>query len=94
MWFSIIIVFNGLGNIALAVMRYRNGERGFLYALWENFKWTFLLAIFLGGLSLHVSQALLAHMFEIDMTVSIWTLQAAHLPICARRPSNTKLTRV
>lgn len=93
-WFSIIIVFNGLGNIALAVMRYRNGERGFLYALWENFKWTFLLAIFLGGLSLHVSQALLAHMFEIDMTVSIWTLQAAHLPICARRPSNTKLTRV
>jgi hypothetical protein len=26
-----------------------------------------MLAIFLGGLSLHVSQALLAHMFEIDM---------------------------
>ncbi|KAK4140152.1 glycosyl transferase family group 2-domain-containing protein [Dichotomopilus funicola] len=67
-WFSIIIVFNGLGNIALAVMRYRVGERNILYALYENFKWTFLLAIFLGGLSLHVSQALLAHMFEIDMT--------------------------
>ncbi|RYP90909.1 hypothetical protein DL770_002986 [Monosporascus sp. CRB-9-2] len=67
-WFSIIIVFNGLGNIALAIMRYRNGERDFLYALWENFKWTLLLAIFLGGLSLHISQALLAHMFEIDMT--------------------------
>lgn len=27
-----------------------------------------MLAIFLGGLSLHVSQALLAHMFEINMT--------------------------
>ena len=27
-----------------------------------------MLAIFLGGLSLHVSSALLAHMFEIDMT--------------------------
>ncbi|KAK0612461.1 glycosyl transferase family group 2-domain-containing protein [Bombardia bombarda] len=67
-WFSIIIVFNGLGNIALAVMRYRVGERSLLYAIFENFKWTFLLAIFLGGLSLHVSQALLAHMFEIDMT--------------------------
>ncbi|KAK3337748.1 glycosyl transferase family group 2-domain-containing protein [Cercophora scortea] len=67
-WFSIIIVFNGLGNIALAVMRYRVGERSLLYAIYENFKWTFLLAIFLGGLSLHVSQALLAHMFEIDMT--------------------------
>ncbi|EPE08093.1 glycosyltransferase family 2 protein [Ophiostoma piceae UAMH 11346] len=67
-WFSIIIVFNGLGNIALAVMRYRIGERSILYALYENFKWTFLLAIFLGGLSLHVSQAILSHMFEINMT--------------------------
>ncbi|KAI1087920.1 glycosyl transferase family group 2-domain-containing protein [Rostrohypoxylon terebratum] len=67
-WFSIIIVFNGLGNIALALMRYRVGERTLVYAIYENFKWTFLLAIFLGGLSLHVSQAILAHMFEIDMT--------------------------
>lgn len=67
-WFSIIIVFNGLGNIALAVMRYRIGERSLLYALYENFKWTIMLAIFLGGLSLHVSQALLSHMFEIDMS--------------------------
>ncbi|EFY93702.1 putative glycosyltransferase family 2 protein [Metarhizium acridum CQMa 102] len=67
-WFSIIIVFNGLGNIALAVMRYRVGERNILYALFENFKWTIMLAIFLGGLSLHVSQALLAHMFEVNMT--------------------------
>jgi hypothetical protein len=34
----------------------------------ENFKWILMLAIFLGGLSLHVSQALLCHMFEINMT--------------------------
>jgi cellulose synthase/poly-beta-1,6-N-acetylglucosamine synthase-like glycosyltransferase len=67
-WFSIVIVFNGLGNVALAVMRYRIGEKGFLAAMAENFKWTLMLAIFLGGLSLHVSQALLAHMFEVDMT--------------------------
>lgn len=67
-WFSIIIVFNGLGNLALAVMRYRAGEKALVPALIENFKWTFMLAIFLGGLSLHVSQALLAHMFEIDMS--------------------------
>ena len=67
-WFSIIIVFNGLGNIALAVMRYRVNEKPFFEALLENFKWIAMLAIFLGGLSLHVSQALLAHMFEINMT--------------------------
>ena len=67
-WFSIVIVFNGLGNVALAVMRYRIGEKSFFAAIVENFKWTLMLAIFLGGLSLHVSQALLAHMFEVDMT--------------------------
>ncbi|KAF8250452.1 hypothetical protein K440DRAFT_597252 [Wilcoxina mikolae CBS 423.85] len=67
-WFSIVIVFNLLGNVALAIMRYRIGEKSFFSALAENFKWVFLLAIFLGGLSLHVSQALLAHMFEINMT--------------------------
>ncbi|KAF2464877.1 uncharacterized protein BDR25DRAFT_380324 [Lindgomyces ingoldianus] len=67
-WFSIVIVFSGLGNIALAIMRYRIGQKSFLSALIENFKWILMLAIFLGGLSLHVSQALLAHMFEIDMT--------------------------
>lgn len=67
-WFSIIIVFNGLGNVALAVMRYRVNEKPLLYSLYENFKWTTMLAIFLGGLSLHLSSALLAHMFEIDTT--------------------------
>ncbi|KAI9697389.1 MAG: hypothetical protein M1836_004667 [Candelina mexicana] len=67
-WFSIVIVFNGLGNIALAVMRYRIGEKSFGKALLENFKWILMLAVFLGGLSLHVSAALLSHMFEINMT--------------------------
>ncbi|KAI9809250.1 MAG: hypothetical protein M1825_002541 [Sarcosagium campestre] len=86
-WFSIVIVFNGLGNIALAIMRYRIGERPFWYApesmdekgtkkkrltdvlaVMENFKWVLMLAVFLGGLSLHVSQALLSHMFEVNMT--------------------------
>lgn len=33
-----------------------------------NFKWLPVLTIFLGGISLHVSQALLCHMFGIDMT--------------------------
>lgn len=57
-WFSIVIVFNGLGNVALATMRYRIGERSWFGSLIENFKWTLMFAIFLGGLSLHVSQAL------------------------------------
>ncbi|KAF2237821.1 putative glycosyltransferase family 2 protein [Viridothelium virens] len=67
-WFSIVIVFNGLGNVALAIMRYRTGDKPFLSALLENIKWIPLLAIFLGGLSLHISSALLAHMFSVNMT--------------------------
>lgn len=67
-WFSIIIVFNGLGNIGLAMMRYRAQDMSIIGCLLENLKWMVLMAIFLGGLSLHVSQAILSHMFEIDMT--------------------------
>ena len=67
-FFSIIIVFTALGNFSLAILRYRLGERSLLAAFWENFKWVLLLAIFLGGISLHVSQALLSHMFSIDMS--------------------------
>jgi hypothetical protein len=65
--FSVVIVFTGLGNLALATMRYRIGDRSFLGSLFENIKWILMMAIFLGGLSAHVSSALLAHMFEYDM---------------------------
>ncbi|CAN8100527.1 unnamed protein product [Discula destructiva] len=67
-WFSIVIVFNGLGNLGLAGMRYRMQEKGLIAAIVENLKWTVMLAIFLGGLSLHLAFALLCHMFEIDMS--------------------------
>lgn len=67
-WFSIVIVFNCLGTVGLAAMRYRTRERTLVAAMLENFKWTVMLAIFLGGLSIHLSMALLCHAFEIDMT--------------------------
>ena len=67
-YFAIIIVFNCLGNIALAVLRYRAEDASLAKGLWMNFKWILLLTIFLGGVSLHVSQALLCHMFGIDMS--------------------------
>ncbi|KAI9835223.1 MAG: hypothetical protein M1837_003884 [Sclerophora amabilis] len=68
LYFSLIIVFSAFGNVALAILRYRTGEMGFMRGLVVNFKWLLLLSIFLGGLSLHVSQALLCHMFGINMT--------------------------
>ncbi|KAL8918292.1 MAG: hypothetical protein Q9208_007460 [Pyrenodesmia sp. 3 TL-2023] len=67
-YFAIVIVFSALGNLALAVLRYRLDEMGIVRGLVTNFKWILLLTVFLGGISLHVSQALLCHMFSIDMS--------------------------
>ena len=67
-YFAIVIVFNCLGNVALAILRYRIKEANLGSALMTNFKWILLLTIFLGGISMHVSQALLSHMFSIDMS--------------------------
>ncbi|GME28434.1 Glycosyl transferase family 2 [Neofusicoccum parvum] len=66
-WLSVVVVFTLGGNIALAVERYRLGQKGLLSALFENFKWCFMFVVFFGGISFHVSQALLCHMFSIDM---------------------------
>ncbi|KAL2071672.1 hypothetical protein VTL71DRAFT_12907 [Oculimacula yallundae] len=67
-FFSLIIVFSGLGNVSLAVLRYRLGQKSLFGGLFENFKWLVLMTVFLGGISLHVSESLLCHFFEIDMT--------------------------
>lgn len=84
-YFSLIIVFSAVGNVALAVLRYRLSQKSLFGArklprmsencslltsepVFENFKWLLLLTIFLGGISLHVSQALLCHFFSIDMS--------------------------
>jgi membrane glycosyltransferase len=66
-YLSIIVVFTALGNVSLAVLRYRTGEQSLPGALLTNLKWVPLMSIFLGGISLHVSQALLSHLVGIDM---------------------------
>ncbi|KKY13398.1 putative glycosyl transferase family 2 [Diplodia seriata] len=67
-YFGIVVVFNALGNVSLGILRYRTEEKALLSAWIECFKWVPLLTCFLGGLSLHVSQAILCHMFSIDMS--------------------------
>ncbi|KAF2761334.1 hypothetical protein EJ05DRAFT_491960 [Pseudovirgaria hyperparasitica] len=64
---SLVIVFSLLGNVALAVLRYRLGEKALFPALLENFKWMPMFAVFFGGLPFHLNLAILAHMFKIDM---------------------------
>ncbi|KAF8437732.1 glycosyl transferase family group 2-domain-containing protein [Terfezia claveryi] len=65
---SILVVFSLSGNVCLAVLRYRLGEKSLIGALIENFKWLPFFMIFLGGLSFHLNCAILAHMFSINMT--------------------------
>ena len=45
----------------------RNHEQDLFPALVGNFKWVILLTIFLGGISLHVSQAILSHLFGVNI---------------------------
>jgi len=40
---GLLFVFTGLGNVALAVMRWRTGEKGLGKALLENFGWVPLM---------------------------------------------------
>jgi len=56
-----------MGHVALAALRYRTGEKSLLGSLLENFKWSPMLTVFFGGISFHVSGALLAHLLHIDM---------------------------
>lgn len=67
-YFGIIVVFQALGTVSLAVIRYRTENAGILGNLIENLKWLLLLTVFLGGISLHVSQAIVCHLFSIDMS--------------------------
>lgn len=65
--FSIIIVFSGFGLLSIAVYRYRIGEIGFLASIFQNLKWVLLLYIFFGGISIHVSGAILSHLFGVNV---------------------------
>lgn len=65
--FSVIMVFTGLGNLSLAVLRHRLKTGSLFRNYLDNAKWIPMLTIYLGGVSLHVSQAILSHFFEIEM---------------------------
>ncbi|KAJ9639144.1 uncharacterized protein PV06_09197 [Exophiala oligosperma] len=67
-YFGLVIVFQGAGTVSLAVLRYRVEGRSLFKCLLENMTWMLVLTVFLGGISLHVSGALLFYLFGIDMS--------------------------
>ncbi|KAF6763688.1 glycosyl transferase family group 2-domain-containing protein [Ephemerocybe angulata] len=62
------VVFPGIGNLGYTLLEYRLGQRNFFSALFENLRWVPFFTFFFGGLSIHLSTALLAHLFSYDMT--------------------------
>ncbi|ORY82428.1 glycosyl transferase family group 2-domain-containing protein [Protomyces lactucae-debilis] len=63
---SVIFVFNLIGPVSAAIIKYRAAKNEtFWRGLYDNFKWSLPLMIFLGGLSMHLSYALIAHLCDL-----------------------------
>ncbi|KAF8623867.1 hypothetical protein AX17_007269 [Amanita inopinata Kibby_2008] len=67
-WLACTVVFPGAGNIGYTLLEYRLGQRDLLSSLIENSTWVPFFFFFFGGLSIHLSTALLAHLFSYNMT--------------------------
>ena len=64
---AVFFVFTVAGPLFNAVLKYRCKFDTFGHALVENYMWTFFFVIFFGGISMHVSKALLCYLLSIDM---------------------------
>jgi hypothetical protein len=70
------VVFNVLSPLAFAMLRHRLGQKTFFWSLVETAKWTPMFLLFFGGISFHLSKAILCHFFKIRME---WTTTAKEL---------------
>ncbi|TFK51375.1 hypothetical protein OE88DRAFT_1629543 [Heliocybe sulcata] len=67
-WLACTVVFPGLGNFAYTMLEYRLGLRSLWSALKENLTWVPFFFFFFGGLSIHLTQSILAHLFSYNIT--------------------------
>ena len=67
-WLSCCVVFIGAGNVGFTLLEYRLGLRSMLDSFIENISWFPFFFFFFGGLSIHLTQAILAHMFSYNIT--------------------------
>ncbi|KAH9850478.1 glycosyl transferase family group 2-domain-containing protein [Lenzites betulinus] len=67
-WLACTVVFPGAGNLGFTLLEYRLGQRAIFDSLLENVTWIPFFFFFFGGLSVHLSQALLAHLFSYNIT--------------------------
>ncbi|KAH9062582.1 glycosyl transferase family group 2-domain-containing protein [Lactarius deliciosus] len=66
-WLACTVVFPGAGNIGFTLLEYRLGQRSLMSSFFENITWIPFFFFFFGGLSIHLSQALLAHLFSYNI---------------------------
>ncbi|KAJ7758797.1 glycosyl transferase family group 2-domain-containing protein [Mycena maculata] len=66
-WLACMVVFPAAGNVGYTLLEYRLGLRDIFSATLENFTWVPFFFFFFGGLSIHLTTALLSHMFSYDI---------------------------
>ncbi|KAE9409847.1 hypothetical protein BT96DRAFT_953206 [Gymnopus androsaceus JB14] len=69
-WLATTVVFFGSGNVGYTLLEYRLGKRSLFWGFLENIMWIPFFFFFFGGLSIPVSQAILAHLFSYNITWS------------------------
>ncbi|KAJ3529181.1 hypothetical protein NM688_g7887 [Phlebia brevispora] len=67
-WLATTVVFFGSGNLGFTLLEYRLGERELIWGLLENIMWIPFFFFFFGGLSIPLSQAILAHLFSYNIS--------------------------
>ncbi|ORY85563.1 glycosyl transferase family group 2-domain-containing protein [Protomyces lactucae-debilis] len=74
-----LVIFPLKDGVVNAIGRFRRQEAGIFSCLVEHLTWTPLILVFFSGLSMHVSWALICHMFSLPMswTSTDKTLQAS-----------------
>ncbi|THV05223.1 hypothetical protein K435DRAFT_745439 [Dendrothele bispora CBS 962.96] len=65
-----LFVFPALGNASLIILEWRIGRRSLLMGALDQLQWIVFFLLFFGGITFHVSAAILAHLFSYKMT---WT---------------------
>jgi len=69
-WLATTVVFYGTGNVGYSLLEYRLGHKQLWRGFLENLTWIPFFFFFFGGLSIPISQAILAHLFSYNISWS------------------------
>jgi hypothetical protein len=64
---AVWVVFTASAPIALSILRFRSGSAGLWEAFKTQFTWLPFFLVFFGGLSYHISTALMSHLIGYNM---------------------------